>query len=118
MTANVLKRKLLLRAKRKRRIGAKIHGVAECPRVSFFKSNRTLYVQAIEDVNATTFCASSGKALGLKANKEGALNLAKDFAAKLKSKGINRVIFDRNGYLYHGVVLTFADGLRENGISL
>ena len=118
MTANVLKRKLLVRAKRKKRISAKISGVAECPRVSFFRSNRTLYVQAIEDVNATTLCASSGKTLGLKANKEGAANLAKDFASKLKDKGINKVIFDRNGYLYHGVVAAFADGLRENGISL
>jgi len=118
MTAKVLKKKLLLRAKRKKRIGAKICGVNECPRISFFKSNRTLYVQAIDDVTATTICASSGKTLGVKANKEGAAKLAADFASKLKDKGVKKAVFDRNGYIYHGVVASFADGLRENGISL
>lgn len=118
MTANVLKRKIALRAKRKRRIRANISGCSNCPRVSIYKSNRTIYVQAIEDINCTTLCSSSGKVLGLKANKQGAGDLAKDFAAKLKDKGINEVIFDRNGYLYHGVVAAFADALRENGIKL
>lgn len=118
MTANVLKRKLALRAKRKRRIRANISGCVNIPRVSIFKSNRTIYVQAIEDVNCATLCASSGKALGIKANKEGAATLANDFAAKLKDKGINEVVFDRNGYLYHGVIASFADALRENGIKL
>lgn len=118
MTANVLKRKIALRIKRKRRIRAKISGCSSCPRVSIFKSNRTIYVQAIEDVNNTTLCASSGKTLGIKANKEGAVALAKDFAKKLKDKGITEAIFDRNGYLYHGVISAFADALRENGIKL
>ena len=73
MVANVLKRKLSLRIKRKRRIRAKISGTASCPRISIFKSNRTLYVQAIEDINATTLCASDGRKLGIKANKAGHL---------------------------------------------
>jgi len=118
MTATVLKRKISLRTKRKRRIRAKIFGTESCPRVSIFRSNRTIYVQAIDDKTATTICASSGKTLGLKANKEGASALAKDFASKLKAKNISNVLFDRNGYIYHGVVASFADGLRENGISL
>ncbi|MDO5045653.1 50S ribosomal protein L18 [Campylobacter sp.] len=118
MTANVLKRKLALRIKRKRRIRAKISGTALKPRVSIFKSNRTLYVQAIEDVNATTIAAADGRKLGIKANKDGAVALAKEFANTLKAKGIEEALFDRNGYLYHGVVAAFADALRENGIKL
>ncbi|MSN96198.1 50S ribosomal protein L18 [Campylobacter sp. FMV-PI01] len=118
MRTNILKRKLSLRLKRKRRIRAKISGIANCPRVSIFKSNRTIYAQAIEDVTSTTICQSSGKVLNLKANKEGAINLAKDLATKLKEKGIEEVVFDRNGYLYHGVIASFADALRENGIKL
>lgn len=118
MTLNVLKRKLSLRLKRKKRIRAKISGTNDCPRVSIFKSNKTLYVQAIEDVKATTICASDGKVLGLKANKEGAKALAIDFAQKLKDKNITNAIFDRNGYIFHGVIAVFADTLRENGIKL
>lgn len=118
MTSNVLKRKLSLRAKRKRKIRANISGVAACPRVSIFKSNRTLYVQAIDDTKGVTLCASSGVKLGLKANKDGAVALASDFAAKLKECKIEQVVFDRNGYLYHGVVAAFADALRSNGIKL
>ena len=118
MTANVLKRKLSLRIKRKRRIRANLVGCASCPRISIFKSNRTIYVQAIDDVSGTTICASSGKSLNLKANKEDAAKLAKDFAEKLKSNKIEQGVFDRNGYLYHGVIAAFADALRENGIKL
>lgn len=118
MTSNVLKRKLALRAKRKIKIRSQISGCATTPRVSIFKSNRNLFVQAIDDANSVTICASSGVKLGIKSNKEGAAVLAKDFAAKLNEKGIAEVVFDRNGYLYHGVVAAFADALRENGIKL
>lgn len=118
MTAKVLKRKLALRVKRKKRVRAKISGVADCPRISIFKSNRTIYVQAINDVTATTIAAADGRKLGIKANKDGAVVLAKEFANALKSKGVEVAVFDRNGYLYHGVVAAFADALRENGIKL
>ena len=118
MTANVLKRKLALRIKRKRRIRAKISGTAVLPRISIFKSNRTLYVQAIDDVAAVTIAAADGRKLGVKANKEGAVTLAKEFAKTLKAKKIEAALFDRNGYLYHGVIAAFADALRENGIKL
>ncbi len=80
MRANVLKRKLTLRIKRKR-IRAKISGCENFPRISVFKSNRTLYIQAIDDVKAVTLAAVDGRKLGVKANKEGAkkslLNLLK-----------------------------------------
>ncbi|EJP76243.1 MULTISPECIES: 50S ribosomal protein L18 [Campylobacter] len=118
MTAKVLKRKLALRIKRKRRIRGKISGVATTPRVSIFKSNRTIYVQAIDDVTATTIAAADGRKLGIKANKQGAAILAKEFASALKAKKIDTAVFDRNGYLYHGVIAAFADALRENGIKL
>ena len=118
MTQNVLKRKRALKARRKRRIRANISGCETCPRISVFKSNRTIYAQAIDDVSSSTICASSGKVLNLKANKEGAASLAKDLASKLRDKGISEAIFDRNGYLYHGVIASFAESLRQNGIKL
>ncbi|MBT0878895.1 MULTISPECIES: 50S ribosomal protein L18 [unclassified Campylobacter] len=118
MRANILKRKLSLRIKRKKRIRAKISGCATLPRVSIFKSNRTLYVQAIDDVKAHTIASVNGKKLGIKANIEGAKKLAAEFAKSLKAAKIEEAVFDRNGYLYHGVVAAFADALRENGIKL
>lgn len=118
MRENIQKRKIQLRIKRKKRVRAKISGTPECPRVSIFKSNRALYVQAIEDVNCTTLAAADGNKLGLKANKEGAVALAKVFAESMKAKGLEKAVFDRNGYLYHGTVAAFADALRENGITL
>ncbi|MBZ7979770.1 50S ribosomal protein L18 [Campylobacter sp. RM12642] len=118
MRANILKRKLSLRIKRKKRIRAKISGCATLPRVSIFKSNRTLYVQAIDDVKAHTIASVNGKKLGIKSNIEGAKKLAAEFAKSLKAAKIEEAVFDRNGYLYHGVVAAFADALRENGIKL
>lgn len=118
MRANILKRKLALRVKRKKRVRADIFGTVERPRVSIFKSNKYVYVQAIDDVNSVTLAAADGAKLGFKANKAGAEKLAKVFAETLKGKEITTVVYDRNGYLYHGVVAAFAEGLRENGITL
>jgi large subunit ribosomal protein L18 len=118
MRANTLKRKLALRVKRKKRVRADIFGTIERPRVSIFRSNKYVYVQAIDDVNSTTLVVADGAKLGFKSNKTGAKELAKVFAETLKAKEITTVVFDRNGYLYHGVVAVFADGLRENGITL
>lgn len=118
MRTNVLKRKINLRIKRKRRIRANISGTSELVRVSVYKSNRALYAQAIDDVNGVTLASVDGNKLGLKANKVDAVKLAKYFADALIAQGLNKVVFDRNGYLYHGVVAAFADGLRENGITL
>ncbi|AJC85590.1 50S ribosomal protein L18 [Campylobacter sp. RM16704] len=118
MRANVLKRKISLRVKRKKRIRAKISGTQALPRVSVFKSNRTLYIQAIDDVKAVTLVAVDGRKIGVKANKEGAKKIAIEFAKNLKAKNIEEAVFDRNGYLYHGVIATLAQALRENGIKL
>lgn len=118
MKANILKRKLALRAKRKKRVRADIFGTIERPRISFFKSNRYVYAQAIDDVNGVTLASVDGKKLGFNASKEGATQVAKVFAETLKAQNLTKVVYDRNGYLYHGVVAAFADGLRANGIVL
>ena len=118
MRANILKRKLALRAKRKKRVRADIFGTEQRPRVSFFKSNRFIYAQAIDDVNGVTLASVDGKKLGFNSSKAAATEVAKVFAETLKAKNLTKVVYDRNGYLYHGVVAAFADGLRENGIVL
>ncbi|MCW1360797.1 50S ribosomal protein L18 [Campylobacter sp. US33a] len=118
MRANILKRKINLRIKRKKRIRAKISGCETLPRISVFKSNRTLYIQAIDDIKAVTLVAADGRKLGIKANKEGAKKIAAEFAKSLKAKKIEQAIFDRNGYVYHGVIAALAESLRENGIKL
>ncbi|MCF6340562.1 MAG: 50S ribosomal protein L18 [Sulfurimonas sp.] len=116
MNAKVLKNKVANRIKRKRRIRAKISGCATLPRVSVFRSNRYLSVQAIDDATATTLATLSSKATGHKANKEGAAALGKAFAATLKEAKISKVVFDRNGYQYHGVIAAFGNALRANEI--
>jgi len=116
MNAKVLKNKVANRLKRKQRIRAKISGCASLPRVSVFRSNRYLSVQAIDDANSTTLCAIHSKATGHKSNKEGAAALGEAFAAKLKEAKLTEVVFDRNGYQYHGVIAAFGDALRANEI--
>ncbi len=118
MRTKLLKQKNALKQRRIKRVRGKISGTAECPRVALFKSNRHLYAQAIDDVKGVTLASVDGNKLGQKANKESAKNVAKVFAENLKAKNITKVVFDRRGNLYHGVVATFADALRENGITL
>ena len=113
-----LAKKVALRIKRKKRVRANIFGTAEKPRVSIFKSNKYISAQAINDVEGRTLAAISSQTMGLGGNKEGAAKVAAEFASKLKAAGIETVVYDRNGYLYHGVVAAFADALRENGIKL
>ncbi|PLY08441.1 MAG: 50S ribosomal protein L18 [Arcobacter sp.] len=113
-----LAKKNSLRAIRKRRVRGNISGTAQTPRVTIFKSNKYLSAQAIDDVAGVTLAAVNSKALGLNSNKENAVKVAAQFAETLKSNNIETVVFDRNGYLYHGVVAAFADALRDNGIKL
>lgn len=118
MTDKILKQKHLLRSKRKLRTRGKIYGVETKPRISIFKSNRYFYAQAINDESGTTLASVDGKKLGLGNNKESAKKIAIEFVSVLKKANVVEAVFDRNGYLYHGVVATFADTLRENGIKL
>jgi len=116
MNAKVLKSKVANLLKRKRSNSEKISGSDSLPRVSVFRSNRYLSVQAIDDATATTLAALNSKATGHKANKEGAAALGEAFAAKLKEAKISEIVFDRNGYQYHGVIAAFGDALRANEI--
>ena len=116
MNVKVLKTKSAKRIQRKRRIRAKISGVEAKPRVSVFRSNRYLSAQAIDDVAGNTLAAINSKAHGLKANKADAAKLGETFAKSLKDAGINEIFFDRNGYVYHGVIKEFAEALRANEI--
>ena len=107
-----------LRTRRKARVRGKISGTAELPRLSVFKSNKYFYAQAIDDVNGNTLAAANSRALNITVSKENVVKVAAAMAENLKAKNIESVVYDRNGYLYHGVVKAFADALRDNGIKL
>ncbi len=116
MLKSIQKRKNKLRAQRKARVRGKIFGTETLPRLSVYKSNKHFYAQAIDDTKGVTLAAVDGRKLGLKANQEDVKKVAAEMAKTLASKNIENVVFDRNGYLYHGVVASFADALRESGI--
>jgi len=106
------------RAQRKARVRATIFGCEERPRVTVFRSNKSFYAQAIDDKSGFTLACADGVKLGAKSNKVGAIAIAKALADALKAKKIETVVFDRNGYVYHGVVAAFAEALRENGLKV
>ena len=116
MLKSIQKRKNKLRAHRKARVRGKIFGTDTLPRLTVFKSNKHFYTQAVNDATGTTLASADGRKLGLKANQEDVKKVAAEMAKNLASKNIDAVVFDRNGYLYHGVVASFADALREAGI--
>ncbi len=117
--AKDIAKKNSLRIKRKRRVrGSIAAGTAEMPRVSIFRSNKYLSAQAIDDVAGTTLASVNSKTMNLSANKTNAVAIAAQFSENLKAANIDTVVFDRNGYLYHGVVAAFADALRDNGIKV
>ena len=107
-----------LRLRRKKRVRGKVNGSVELPRLSIFKSNKYFYAQAIDDVAGVTLASVDSRALKLTVSKENVIKVAASLAETLKSKNIESVVFDRNGYLYHGVVASFANALRDNGIKL
>ncbi len=116
--AKDLVKKNALRARRKRRVRGKISGCAERPRLTVFKSNKYFYAQAIDDIAGITLASADSRALKLSVSRESVAQVAAAMAENLKAKNIETVVFDKNGYLYHGVVAAFADALRENGIKL
>jgi len=98
-------------------IRRKISGTAEKPRLSVYKSNRGVYAQLIDDTKGHTVAMSTSKELGSdKVNLEVCQNVGKKLAEKATADGINSVVFDRNGYLYHGKIKALADGAREGGL--
>ena len=117
------KKRIVVRQKKKLAIRSKISGTAARPRVSVFRSSKHIYAQAIDDGNGVTLATvSSLSKAGAKAagknggNKEAAQKLGELFGKELKEKGIESILFDRNGYLYHGRVQSLAEGIREAGI--
>lgn len=104
------------RLKRKVRIRKKISGTPERPRMTVFKSNKHLYVQVIDDVNQKTIVEASTLKEGKGANIEAAKWVGQAIADRAKSASISEVVFDRNGFQYHGVIRQIADSARESGL--
>lgn len=105
------------RLKIKKRIRAKVFGTAEKPRLTVFRSNKQIYAQLIDDLAGKTLLASSSLKDDAKGNKsEQATAVGKALAEKATAAGITDVVFDRNGYLYHGRIKNLADGAREGGL--
>jgi large subunit ribosomal protein L18 len=112
--------KVIRRQKLRWRIRTKIHGTAQKPRLSVFRSNKDIYAQLIDDNSGTTLAAASSRAKDIVAqtgNKvEKSTSVGKAIAQKAKALGIETCVFDRGGYLFHGRVKAIADGAREGGL--
>ena len=107
------------RIKRHKRVRGKVAGTPERPRLNVFRSTSNIYAQIIDDVNGNTLVAASSVEKdfeGLGSNKEAARKVGKTVAERAKAKGIDMVVFDRGGYLYHGRVQELAEGAREGGL--
>jgi len=106
------------RLKRRRRVRAKVRGTAERPRISVFRSNRGIFVQLIDDDSGRTIAAvnwteSTLRELG---PMEQSKRAGAELAERAKAAGIERAVFDRGGYQYHGRVKALAEGAREGGL--
>jgi large subunit ribosomal protein L18 len=112
--------KLVGRARRKLRIRKKISGSTERPRLTVFRSNKQIYAQVVDDVSGNTL--ASATSLKVTVSEEAtksqvAEQVGTAIAEACKAKGITQVVFDRNGYIYHGRVKALADGARKAGLS-
>ena len=118
MVSNVNKN--AMRLKRHIRVRGKISGTPECPRLNVFRSNANIYAQLIDDVNGVTLASASTldkEFEGATGNVEAAKKVGLVLAERAKAKGIEDVVFDRGGYLYHGRVAALAEGAREGGLN-
>ena len=106
------------RLKRHKRVRAKISGTPERPRLNVFRSLNHIYAQIIDDVNGRTLVAASSveKGFGAGGNCEAAKKVGQLVAERAIAKGIEEVVFDRGGYVYHGRVQSLAEGAREGGL--
>ncbi len=110
-----------VRKKRKIRIRKRLSGTTERPRLVVFRSNLHIYAQIVDDLNGTTLAQTSSLSLSkagekVKCNKQGAEQVGKEVARIALEKNIKSVVFDRNGYLYHGRIKAVADAAREGGL--
>ncbi len=107
------------RLKRHRRVRAKISGTAQRPRLSVFRSSKHIYAQLIDDITGATLAAASTldkEFEGAGDNKDAAKKIGELLAKRATGKGIETVVFDRSGYIYHGRVKELAEGAREGGL--
>lgn len=120
---NVAKERQIARSKRQVRVRRKVRGSQERPRLCVFRSAKHIYAQIIEDVTGTTLVAVStvtkdvGGDLKVSGNVEAAKLIGKKIAERALAKNITQVVFDRNGFLYHGRIKALADAAREAGLS-
>ncbi len=107
------------RLKRRRRVRAKVHGTAERPRISVFRSNRGIFVQLVDDVAGHTLAAVNWTESDLRSLKpmDQARRAGELLAERAKAAGIETAVFDRGGYRYHGRVKALAEGARESGLN-
>ena len=111
--------KKAMRMKRQIRVRGKISGTPERPRLNVFRSNANIYAQIIDDVNGVTLVAANTLEKdfeGATGNAEAAKKVGAVLAERAKAKGIEEVVFDRGGYVYHGRVAALAEGAREAGL--
>ncbi len=107
------------RIKRHTRVRGKISGTAERPRLSVFRSENNIYAQIIDDVAGKTICSASTVEKGFEGqggNKEAANKIGQLIAQRAIEKGVETVVFDRGGCVYHGRVQSLAEGAREGGL--
>ena len=108
-----------MRLKRHIRVRGKISGTPECPRLNVFRSNANIYAQIIDDVNGVTLVSANTlekEFEGATGNVEAAKKIGTVLAERAKAKGIEQVVFDRGGYIFHGRVAALAEGAREAGL--
>ena len=108
-----------MRMKRHVRVRGKVSGTTERPRLNVFRSNANIYAQIIDDVNGVTLVAANTlekEFEGATGNCEAAKKVGAVLAERAKAKGIEEVVFDRGGYIFHGRVAALAEGARENGL--
>jgi large subunit ribosomal protein L18 len=110
--------KTITRLKRQVRVRKKVRGTTDRPRLNVFKSARHIYAQLIDDTNGTTLVATSTLTVEVPStgNVSAAILVGKEVAKLSLAKGISTVVFDRNGFLYHGRIKALADSARESGL--
>ena len=110
-------KKVERRIKIKYRIRKSVFGTAERTRMSVFRSNKQIYAQVINDIEGKTLASASSLGLEAMPKIEQAAKVGELIAAKAKEAGVESVVFDRNGYLYHGRVKSLADAARKGGLN-
>lgn len=108
--------KIQRRNKIKTRIRGRISGTAERPRMTVFRSNKQIYVQLVDDLAGKTLCAASSRGIAEGDKSAVAAKVGEEIARKAQEAGITTVVFDRNGYLFHGRVKSLADAARKGGL--